>query len=171
MIARAACGFHVRGCHNLYSSFRPQPLRLAEPYHMVSCFHFNRLCVIGWTIPRGSTRTKHCPEAWNMRQYCFIFLHNTDANMLCRLFDDHKYMDIYLPIHQEYCYLGKQKICLCFSASTCEHLWPSPSHLVNFSNWPINDIFTGFVRTFCSVLFLKFIKFQSRFFENLTKSN
>ncbi len=25
--------------------------------------------------------------------------------MLCGLFDDHKYMDIYLPIHQECCYL------------------------------------------------------------------
>ncbi len=44
-----------------------------------------------------------------MRQYFFIFLHNTDVNMLRGLFDDHKYMDIYLPIHQEYCYLGKQK--------------------------------------------------------------
>ncbi len=36
--------------------------------------------------------------------------------MLCRLFDNRKYMDIYL---------GKQKISLYFSASTCEHLWPS----------------------------------------------
>ncbi len=33
--------------------------------------------------------------------------------MLCRLFDNRKYMDIYLPIHHEYCYLGKQKICFC----------------------------------------------------------
>ncbi len=40
--------------------------------------------------------------------------------MLCGLFDDRKYMDIYLPIHQEYCYLGKQKISLYFSASTCD---------------------------------------------------
>ncbi len=37
-------------------------------------------------------------------EFDFIFLHNTDANMLCRLFDDHKYMDIYLPILQEYRY-------------------------------------------------------------------
>ncbi len=51
--------------------------------------------------------------------------------MLCRLFDDRKHMDIYLHIHQEYCYLGKRKICLYFSASTCEHLWHSPSNLVN----------------------------------------
>ncbi len=71
------------------------------------------------------------PETWNLTQCCFIFLHNTDANMLCRLFDDHKYMDIYLPILQEYCYLGKQKKRLYFSASTCEHLWPSPSNLLN----------------------------------------
>ncbi len=72
-----------------------------------------------------------CPVAWNFRQYCLIVLLNTDANMLCGLFDDRKHMDIYLHIHQEYCYLGKQKICLYFSASKCEHLWPSPSNLVN----------------------------------------
>ncbi len=68
-----------------------------------------------------------CLRAWNFRQFCLIVLLNTDANMLCRLFDDRKHMDIYLHIHQEYCYLGKPKICLYFSASTCEHLWPSPS--------------------------------------------
>ncbi len=106
----------------------PSPSHLI--YHMEwalpSCFRSTRLCLIGWTIPRGSTRIQRCPEAWNLRQYCFIFLHNTDTNMLCRLFDDCKYMDIYIPIPQEYCYLGKQtKICI-FSAWTCEHLWPSP---------------------------------------------
>ncbi len=39
-----------------------------------------------------------CPRAWNLRQYCFFFLLNTDAdaNMLCRLYDDRKHMDIYL---------------------------------------------------------------------------
>ncbi len=81
------------------------------------------------------------------------FLHNTVANMLCRMFDDCKYMDIYLPIPQEYCYIGKQKNSLYFLISTCEHSWPSPSHLLNFSNWLIDDIFTGFVRTFCAVFF------------------
>ncbi len=60
-----------------------------------------------------------------------FFVHNTDANMLLGLFDNCNYMDIYLPIHQEYSYLGKQKISSYFSTSTCEHLWPSPSHLVN----------------------------------------
>ncbi len=78
-----------------------------------------------WKIPRGPTEIdvalKHVI---------------TDANMLCRLFDDCKYMDIYLSIHQEYCYLGKQKISLYFSASTCEHLWPSPSNLVNCAKCP-----------------------------------
>ncbi len=138
--------------------FTSLQLRLAEPYHAVyvgnfrwslpSCFRRTRLCVIGWTIPRGSTRIKRYPVAWNLSPCCFIFLHNTDSNMLCRLFDDRKYMDIYLPIHQECSYLGKQQICLYFSASTCEHLWPSPSRLVNFPNWQIGDIFTGFVRTF-----------------------
>ncbi len=51
-----------------------------------------------------------------------FFLHNTVANMLCRLFDDRKYMDIYLPIPQEYCYIGKQKNSLYFLVSTWEHL-------------------------------------------------
>ncbi len=54
--------------------------------------------------------------------------------MLCRLFDDHKYMDIYLPIHQEYCYLGKQKISLYFSASTCKHLCFHLQTLLNAQN-------------------------------------
>ncbi len=76
---------------------------------------------------------QRCAIAWNLSQHCFIFEHNTDANMLCRLFDNRKYMDIYLSIHQEYCYLGKQKISLYFSTSTCEHLWPSPSNLVNYT--------------------------------------
>ncbi len=30
-----------------------------------------------------------------------------------------------------HCYLGEQKICLYFPASTCEHLSPSPSDFVN----------------------------------------
>ncbi len=126
---------------------------VADVYHVVwslpSCFRRTRLCVIGWTIPHGSTRIQRYPETCNLSPCCFIFLHNTTvANMLCRLFDDRKYMDIYLPIPQEYCYLGKQKKnSLYFLVSKCEHLWPSPSHLVNFSNWLIGDIFPGFVRT------------------------
>ncbi len=98
---------------------------------MCHCEVSSTAAAIGRTIPRGSTRIQLCPEAWNLSQYCFYFEHNTDANMLCRLFDNCKYMDIYLPIHQEYCYLGKQKISLYFSSSPCEHLWPSPLHLVN----------------------------------------
>ncbi len=43
--------------------------------------------------------------------------------MLYRLFSDYKYMYIYLPIHQEYGYLSKQKI-VCISphqlVNTCD---------------------------------------------------
>ncbi len=46
----------------------------------------------------------------------FHILHNTDVNMLCRLFSDRKYMYICLPICQEYGYLAKQKISLYFPA-------------------------------------------------------
>ncbi len=88
-------------------------------------------CYVWLAEPRGSTQIKPSAEAWNLTQCYFLFLHNTVINMLRGLFDDHKYMDIYLPIHQEYSYLGKQKISVYFSASTCKHLWPSPSHLVN----------------------------------------
>ncbi len=105
-------------------------------WSLPSCFRWIRLCMIGWTIPRGSTRIEYCPEAWNLTQCCFIFLHNTDANMLCRLFDDRKYMDIYLPIPQEYCYLGKQKNSLYFLASASEHLWPSHSLWIV---WPMSE--------------------------------
>ncbi len=94
-------------------SYLSLQLRLAEPYHVVPL--------------ESSAAQKH--GIWlNVASF---FLHNTNANMLCRLFDDRKYMHIYLPILQEYCYLGKQKNSLYFSASTCEHLWPSPSNLVN----------------------------------------
>ncbi len=59
----------------------------------------------------------------------------TKYSMLFRLFDDRKYMDIYLLIPQEYCYLGKQKNSLYFLTSACEQLWPSHSHLVNCAKW------------------------------------
>ncbi len=165
----------LMSCYVLFTSL---PLQLAAPYHVVqwklltftfvylmvwalpSCFRWTRLCVISWTIPRGSTRIEHCPEVWNLRQYCFIFSHNTDANMLCKLFDDCKYIDIYLTIPQEYCYLGKQKNSLYFCTSACEHLWPSHSHLVNYAK--CEQIPSKYVANW-SVwkVFLKFIKFQS----------
>ncbi len=142
----------LKGTDILFMSLR---LRLAEPYHGVqwklqtlyhavwvlpSCFQWTRLYVIGWTIPCGYTRIERCPRSMELESILFhFFLHiHTDANMLCRLFDDRKYMDIYLPIHQEYCYLGNKKKQFVFSCislwtlmNTCEYLWPSRSHLVN----------------------------------------
>ncbi len=155
----------LMGAAILFTSLQ---LQLAEPYHVVqrklpTYTWYGRCHLVSgepgyvWFVEPYHVvplKSSAAPKAWNLRPCCFIFLHNTVANMPCRLFDDRKYMDIYLPILQEYCYLGKQKNCLYFLASTCEHLWPSPSHLVNFSNWLISDIFTGFVRTFCT-FFLK----------------
>ncbi len=89
-------------------------------------FHGN--CRTHSTEILESISPQRCPEAWNLSQYYLIVLHNIDANMLCRLFDDRKYMYIYLPIHQEYGYLGKPKICLYFLhqlVNTCD------LHLVN----------------------------------------
>ncbi len=63
--------------------------------------------------------------------------------------------------------LEDKKIYLYFSASTCEHLWLSPSHLVNCAKClhdPSKDA------TDWSVWkdFLKFIKFQSQFKTKMT---
>ncbi len=82
-------------CHLVSSG--PGYVWLAEPYHMVPL--------------ELSGAPKH--GIWvNVASF---LLHNTDANMLCRLFDDRKYMDIYLPIPQEYWYLVKQKKQFVFS--------------------------------------------------------
>ncbi len=92
--------------------------------------------------------------------------------MLRGLFDDHKYMDIYLPIHQEYCYLGKQKkqFVLYFFTSNCEHLWPSPSNLVNCTKCPHNpskDVADWSVGTD----FKSLLNFKMFLGENLAQSN
>ncbi len=34
-----------------------------------------RLCAIGWTIPRGSTRIERCPEAWNFDSMLLHFFY------------------------------------------------------------------------------------------------
>ncbi len=122
--------------------FTSLQLWLTEPYHIVQwklptystailfpadqvmCNWLNHTT---WFQNELSTAPKH--GIW-VNVASFV-LHNTVANMLYGLFDDCKYMDIYLPIPQEYCYLGKQKNSLYFLASACEHLWPSHSHVVN----------------------------------------
>ncbi len=47
---------------------------------------------------------KLLPRSMEFDAILIHLLHNTDTSMLCRLFDDRKYMYIYLPIHQEYGY-------------------------------------------------------------------
>ncbi len=126
--------------------FMSLQLRLAKPYHMVqrkwplyTTWHGRCHLVSGgpgyvWLAEpyhRVPLESSAPPKHGIWLNVASFFLHNTHANMLHGPFDDHKYMDIYLPIHQEYFYLGKQKISLYFSASTCEYLWPSPSHHIN----------------------------------------
>ncbi len=146
-------------------------MEMAFVYHMVwslpSCFWWTKLCVIGWTIHTTWFHLNRAlPQSMELDSMLLHFLHNTDANMLHGLFDDHKYMDIYLLIHQEYSYLWKQKISLYFSASTCERLWPSPSHLVNCAKClhnPSKDAADwSVVADFKSLL-----NFSKSFFENL----
>ncbi len=129
------------GCCHLVSR-GPGYVWLVEPYHMV------------WL--KSSAALKH--GIWV--HFASFFLHNTVSNMLCRLFDDCKYMDIYLPIPQEYCYFGKQKNSLYFFALACKDLWPSHSCLVNCAK--CEQIPSKYVANW-SVwkVFLKFIKFQS----------
>ncbi len=109
----------LMGAAILFTSLQ---LRLAEPYHVVQgklttytmwygrChLVFGRPGYVWLVEPYHMVPLESSAVLWDLSQYCFIFEHNTDANMLCRLFDDRKNMDIYLLIHQEYCYLGKQK--------------------------------------------------------------
>ncbi len=84
------------GCCHLVSG-GPGYVLLAEPYQVVTL--------------ESSAAPKHGISV-NIASF---YLHNTDANTLCRLFDNLKYMDIYLPVPQEYCYLGKQKNKFVFS--------------------------------------------------------
>ncbi len=73
---------------------------------------------------------------------------------------------IYIFLYLRNTAILENKKSLYFLVSTCEHLWPSPSHLVNFSNWIICNIFTGFVRTFCTVFF-KVYQISKSFKKNL----
>ncbi len=79
--------------------------------------------------------TQPLPRSMEFETILLHFLHNTDVNMQYRLFSDRKYMYIYLPIHQEYGYLGKQKNCLFSPSSTCEHLWPLPCIIHSHTTW------------------------------------
>ncbi len=85
---------------------------------------------IGWTVPCGPMENSHSPCSMEFDAILLHFLHNTEVNMLCRLFEDRKYMYIYLHIHQEYGHLRKQNICLHFPTSICKHLWPSPCKFI-----------------------------------------
>ncbi len=103
--------------------FTSLQLRLAEPYHVVQCklptytMWYGRCHLVScgpgyvwlvepyYVVPLESSAT---PKHGIWVHVASFVLHNTVANMLCRLFDDRKYMDIYLPIPKEYCYRGKQ---------------------------------------------------------------
>ncbi len=98
-----------------------------------------------------------CPVPWNLSQYCFIFEHNTDANMLCRLFDNRKYMDIYISLYIR-------------NTAILENKKSSPSNLVNCakcSHNPSKDAADwSVVADFKSSL-----NFKCFFVENLVQSN
>ncbi len=64
-------------------------------------------------------------------QYYLIFLLNTDANMLCRMFDDHKHMDIYLHISGIVLYWKTKNLFVFFSIN----VWT----LVTFTFPPCNQ--------------------------------
>ncbi len=81
----------------------------------------------------GDTRVDRTTRSTRSMEFELILLHllhNTDTNMLCRLFDGRKYVYIYLTIHQEYCYLGKQIMSCYFPEPACEHLWLSPCNVI-----------------------------------------
>ncbi len=121
--------------------FTSLQLWLAEPYHVVqrklpmyTTWYGHCHLVSGgpgyvwlaepYVVPLESSAA---PKHGIWLKCCFIYLHNTDTNMLCRLFHDRKYTSPYFMNTA----ILENKNSLYFSASTCEHLWPSPSNLVN----------------------------------------
>ncbi len=69
--------FYLSHCNCDWLNHTYGPTEMVFVYHVVwslpSCFQWTRLCVIGWTIPRGSTQIQCSPGAWNLTQCCFIF--------------------------------------------------------------------------------------------------
>ncbi len=111
------------------SEHTTQPDRLTKSNTSFHCEDLSIAAVIGWTIPRGSTRIERYPETWNLRQYIASFFY-TIQTPICyvgclMIANTWTYISIYILLS------WKTKICLYFSASMCEHLWPSPLHLVN----------------------------------------
>ncbi len=84
----------------------------------------NYYTAIGWKIQCGPTEMA-APEACNFRQYFCMFLHNTDASMLSRLFDDRKYnicIYISLYIRNTTILVNKTFVCSCTHqlVNTCD---------------------------------------------------
>ncbi len=156
--------------------FTSLQLRLAEPYHVVrrkwplyatlySCCHLvsgRPGCV--WlaepyhVVPFESSAT---PKHGIWVHVASFFLHNTVTNMLCRLFDDRKYMDIYLYLRNTAILENKKTVCI-FSyqrVNTCNFTFTprKPFKLTNRRH----------LYWVCANIFLKFIKFQSHFKKNL----
>ncbi len=98
--------------------FRPGYVRLAEPYHVVPLESSAALLHAIWVNIASLFYTILMPICYVV----YLMIANTWT-----------YISLY--IHQEYCYLGKQKISLYFSASTFEYLWPSHSHLINCTKY------------------------------------
>ncbi len=159
--------------------FTSLQLRLAEPYHVVqevadvyhmvwslpSCFRWTRLCMIGWTIPRGSTWIERCPEAWNLTQCCFIFssIQMPICSVGCLMMANTRtYIYLYF---RNTVILENKKNSLYFSASTFEHLWASPSNLLNCAKCSHNpskdDADWSVVTHFKSLLYFKFYFWKS----------
>ncbi len=84
VVQRKLPTYTTRYCRWHLVSGGPGYVWLVEPYHVV--------------LLESSAAPKHV--IWV--HVASFFLHDTVANMLCRLFDDRKYMDIYLAIPQEY---------------------------------------------------------------------
>ncbi len=98
-------------------------LSLVEPFHMVTwaCIFPLPFCSSGNLDGNYRTHRMETPELvsttavmkphgrMDFESILPHFWHNTDTSMLCRLFDDRKYIFRHIINHLEYCYLRKQK--------------------------------------------------------------
>ncbi len=110
--------------------------RRAPPSYLrhCHCLHYDWLNHTTWSHRNCWTHctetlelvnTQLLPRSMEFETILLHFLHNTDASMM--IANICTYISLYIRNMAIYI----NKLSLYFPTSTCEHLWPSPSHLVN----------------------------------------
>ncbi len=88
------------GRRHIYSSFRAQLLRLAQPYHVVSCFRFDQVMCDWLNHTMWFHSNPALPRSMEFESILFHFWTQYSRQYaICRLFDNRKYMDIYISLY------------------------------------------------------------------------